>query len=337
MMVLNGLPVVSAPLPWHSQIWNRFNQQLQENTLPHALLLTGVQHSGKARLALALARLLLCRQPNGGLNCGQCHACELSASGSHGDFRWLQPEEKSRVIKIEQVREVVNFTTKTASFGQRKVVVLSPADSMNTNAANALLKSLEEPSPDTFLILVCHQLHRLPATIRSRCQIIKLPAPAAEESLGWLDQLTGERAESERLLDLSDEMPLLAEAIYRQPDAKELLAARLACRALVTGKFSTTEIVGMLADAPTEEVLEQLMTVLQSQLRSMDPAVLKSSRGQAVFALLDEIGGIHRAVTGGANPNRQLIAEVLAGKVQDVLGGAGPDVSIGSSQGRSGQ
>ena len=196
MIELTDLPPVSAPLPWQQETWSRLNQQLARGQLPHALLLTGVRDSGKSRLALALARLLLCEAPSGGLNCGQCHPCELSASGSHGDFRWLQPEDKARVIKIDQVRDLVAFTTKTAAFGSRKVAVLSPADSMNSNAANALLKSLEEPAADTYMLLVCHQLQGVPATIRSRCQILKLPTPAAEESLAWLDKLRGERGES---------------------------------------------------------------------------------------------------------------------------------------------
>ena len=72
-----------------------------------------------AGLALSLSRLLLCHEPDGGLNCGRCHACELTASGNHGDFRWLQPGDKSRVIKIDQVREVVEFGNKTAAFGRR--------------------------------------------------------------------------------------------------------------------------------------------------------------------------------------------------------------------------
>ena len=141
MTVPDNLPAVNAPLPWQAQDWSRLGLQVQNRLLPHGLLLDGPQAIGKAQFALALARLLLCQQPQDGLNCGRCHPCELSASGSHGDFRWLQPEGKSRVIKIDQVRQLVEFATKTASFGKRKVVVLSPANSMNISAANALLKS----------------------------------------------------------------------------------------------------------------------------------------------------------------------------------------------------
>ena len=138
-MDLSGLPLTSAPLPWQAEAWARLGQQLSDSSLPHALLLAGTANSGKSRLALALARLLLCQAPSGGLNCGKCHACELSASGSHGDLRWLQPEERGKAIKIDQIRDTVSFATKTANFGANKVVVIAPADAMNINAANALL------------------------------------------------------------------------------------------------------------------------------------------------------------------------------------------------------
>ena len=320
MMELAGLPDISAPLPWHAAAWQRFNQQLAEQKLPHAVLLAGVPHTGASRLALALARLLLCHQPSGGLNCGRCQACELSASGSHGDFIWLQPEEGSRVIKIDQVREAVGPAYQTAGFGERKVIVLAPADAMNIASANALLKSLEEPSPGTHLILVCNQLHSVPPTIRSRCQIVKLPTPGPEECLPWLDNLTGDHAQSKKLLGLCDGLPLLAESMYRDQDAEEVHAVRLACRGLFAGRVAADSAVGILAQGDAEEMLDQFYMSAQAYLKALDREGLRGVNGRAAFALLDEVGGIRRAVGGGANPNRQLLAEVLVGKVQDIVG-----------------
>lgn len=327
-MELTALPVTSAPLPWQGEAWARFNQQLSDNSLPHALLLAGTANSGKGRLALALARLLLCQSPSGGLNCGKCHACELSANGSHGDLRWLQPEEKSRTIKIDQVRDTVSFATKTANFGAHKVVVIAPADAMNINAANALLKSLEEPSPGTFLILACDQLHAVPATIRSRCQIVKLPPPDTEAALEWLDQATGRRDQSEHLLDLAEGMPMLAEAMHCSADSEELIAARVACRGLVAGKLGAPEAARMLAESSMDEVLVQVAGTLRSSLKQLDSGTLNSEQGRRIFAVLDELSGIQKAVRGGANPNRQLLTEVLLEKLQSVLGSAPAGGSI---------
>jgi DNA polymerase-3 subunit delta' len=319
-MELTGLPEVSAPLPWQAQDWSHLNQQLADRQLPHALLLVGNQYTGKARLAMALSRLLLCQQPSGGLNCGHCHACQLSASGSHGDFRWLQPEEKSRVIKIDQVRSVVEFTNKTAGLGQRKVVVIAPADSMNVNAANALLKSLEEPAADTYLLLVCHRLHSLPATIRSRCQIVKLAVPDAQQCLAWLDQATGERAQSEQLLALADGRPLLAEQLFHDDAGEALGKLRLALQGLLTGRVSVPEAGALFAAASVEEFLAQLAAELQGLLRRAQGQQLTSRQGRAAFVLLDEILRLQRAVSAGANPNRQLIVEALLGKFERELG-----------------
>lgn len=320
MMGLSDLPEISAPLPWHAGAWQRFNQQIQEKKLPHAILLVGVAHTGASRLALALSRLLLCHQPSGGLNCGQCQACKLSASGSHGDFMWLQPEEDSRVIKIDQVRHAVALAQQTAGFGSRKVIVFAPADAMNISSANALLKSLEEPSPGTHLVLVCNQLHSVVPTIRSRCQIVKLPTPTPDQSLPWLDNLTADRAQSETLLALCDGLPLLAESMYTDQDAEEVHAVRMACRGLFSGRVSSAEVIGVLSQGETEEVLDQICLSAQACARTLSREDLAGTMGHGIFALMDEVGNIRRAVGGGANPNKQLLAEVLVGKIQDVLG-----------------
>ncbi|RLA48503.1 MAG: DNA polymerase III subunit delta' [Gammaproteobacteria bacterium] len=320
MVELSGLPEVSAPLPWQAQDWSQLNQQLANGLLPHALLLAGNQYTGKARLAMALSRLLLCHQPSGGLNCGHCHACQLSASGNHGDFRWLQPEEKSRVIKIDQVRSVVEFTNKTAGLGQRKVVVLAPADSMNVNAANALLKSLEEPAADTYLLLVCHRLHSLPATVRSRCQILKLTVPDAQQCLAWLDQATGEREQSERLLALADGRPLLAEQLFQDDTADALAKLRRALQGLLTGRVSVPEAAALFAAASVEEFLAQLAGELQVLLRRTQDQQLTSRQGRAAFVLWDEVLRLQRAVSAGANPNKQVIVDALLVKFGRELG-----------------
>jgi DNA polymerase-3 subunit delta' len=328
MIENGGLPAISIPLPWHAREWALINQQLVAGRLPHALLLVGRQHTGKSQLAIALSRLLLCGQPKDSLNCGNCHACELSASGGHGDFRWVTPGENSRVIKIDQIREMLHFSNKTAGFGLRKVIVLSPADSMNVNAFNALLKLLEEPAKDTHIMLVCDHMHGIPATIRSRCHILRLPTPDKETSLDWLDLTTGDRDRSEKLLSLSDGMPMLARELDYSGNADELSARRLALERLLTGRITVHQANAQWSELDVSEFLEALTGDLQRAVRSQSLQRLRTRRGQVLFEILDEVSRLRRAVSAGTNPGKQLLIEALLSKIHRRLGANNPDGSI---------
>ncbi len=319
-MELNDLPQISSPMPWHWREWAHLKEQLAGGQLPHALLLVGGQYTGKSQLALALSRLLLCSQAGTSLNCGHCHACELSASGSHGDFRWVEPGDRSRVIKIEQIRDLVRFTNKTAGFGLRKVIVLAPADSMNVNAFNALLKLLEEPAKDTYLILVCHRLHGVPATIRSRCQILRLVTPHADACLDWLDMITGERDQSQQLLTLANGLPLLAQQLYSSGGGEEVAARRLRIQSLLDGNINVHQAVALWSEEDAGSFLEQLAAELQRLLGSVSLEWLRSDPGRTIFRVLDDVARLQHVVSAGANPNRQLLVEALLSKLRRELG-----------------
>ncbi|HKI74426.1 MAG TPA: DNA polymerase III subunit, partial [Pseudomonadales bacterium] len=151
--------------PWHDKQKHQLMQLRTAEKLPHALLLSGPAWLGKQDFALATAAMLLCETPRDGMPCGDCPGCHLMAAGTHSDFRLIEPED-SRLIKIEQVRDLIEWVNQTPQRGGYKVVVVHPAESMNVNSANAMLKCLEEPTDRTLIMLVSDLPGRLLPTIR---------------------------------------------------------------------------------------------------------------------------------------------------------------------------
>lgn len=209
------MPPLDAPLPWLVGIWGRLRQVRVSERLAHGLLVTGPRGVGKRHLVEMLVRALLCGSPRAddGAACGTCADCRLAASGSHPDLLRLgpDPESKSGEIRVEAIRELADRASLTAIRAPRKVIIIDPADRMNAAAANALLKTLEEPPGATLLCLIGEQPDRLPATVRSRCQPIKIVAPPSEQALDWLTR-TGQGQNGLLRLALAQGAPLRAAA-----------------------------------------------------------------------------------------------------------------------------
>ena len=175
---------------------------------PHALLVHEAPGAGGEWLAVWAAQLVLCEKGSAG-PCGACTGCRRAGALQHPDLNWLQPLEDSRQIRIEQVRDLSADLALTSHAGGYKVGVLSPADALNRFAANALLKTLEEPPPRTLLVLVATQPSRLPATILSRCQRVRVPAPTRAEATAWLRAARG-AGDWDAALEVLGEAPMLA-------------------------------------------------------------------------------------------------------------------------------
>ena len=191
-------------------------------SLPHALLLRGHRGIGKGWLADRFAQSLLCETPGpDGSACRRCDACGWYASGNHPDFRRVSPlteeegssrsERTRREIKVDQIRALAGFVGIGAHRAGHKLVLIEPAESMNAIAANALLKTLEEPAGDTVFLLVCGNAGALPATVRSRCVPFTVASPSPAQALAWLRQaLPGEESMLAQWLALADGAPLRA-------------------------------------------------------------------------------------------------------------------------------
>lgn len=183
----------------HFETWTQL--QAQRSRMAHAVLLSGPEGIGKLELAQEFIGGLLCERPDDQQRaCGRCAPCNWLAQGNHPDFRVLRPEaleakeegaddEKKRggrEITIDQVRALDDFLHVGTHRAGLRVVLVHPAEAMNRNTANALLKTLEEPAEGSLFILVSHNPARLLPTIRSRCRTMPVATPKAERALAWL-------------------------------------------------------------------------------------------------------------------------------------------------------
>lgn len=173
--------------PWLKHAAEVAGAAFARGRLGHGILIHASPGLGSTELARWVAALVLCDEP-AERPCDRCASCLLRIAGNHPDLRWLQREEDAKQLKVEQVRELSAALALKSYRGGYKVAVIAEADAMNVNAANALLKTLEEPPQATQLILCSARPSRLPATIVSRCQHLQVARPAAAAALAWLAQ-----------------------------------------------------------------------------------------------------------------------------------------------------
>lgn len=205
--------------PWQAQQWQQSLQYLIRKRLPHAILLSGPSSIGKLEFCLSYIQRMNCTQPTQDNNaCGICRDCHLFKVRTHPDVRMINVDESVDQIKVDQIkvddiREINKFMSLSRQQGTYKIVCINQAELMNINTANALLKTLEEPPPNSILFLISHRANTLLATVKSRCQIWRFNLPDKDQAMNWLQQ----RADGvawETLLPVSGNRPLLALALH---------------------------------------------------------------------------------------------------------------------------
>ena len=237
--------------PWQQSQWTQVTRLKASKHLPHAMLLYGNQGLGKADFARALAESVLCKSPaEDSQACGLCQSCQLLAAGTHPDIHLLEPtppentKSKNPVlnIRIDAVRSLCEKINQTSQFGGYRIAILDEADKLTISAANSLLKTLEEPGQNVLMLLVTSRTHRLPVTIRSRCQSIRFTEPDEALALQWLQgnqQVQQHNAGAEQLqlaLRYAHGSPLAALSYLQDEDHHKVLAE--AMTASVSGKSS---------------------------------------------------------------------------------------------------
>ncbi len=205
-----------SALPWLEPAWLAFSKRRAQ--LPHAILLSALPGCGLDQLLASVAASILCTHvASDGYACEKCRSCLALQSHTHPDFYKLSPPDGKVSIGIDDVREVCERLSRTALAGGYQLAVIDPAHAMTTAAANALLKTLEEPSPGTVVILLSEHPGKLLPTLLSRCQRIHVNRPSSEQAKSWLNEaLSLSEKDSANLLALASGSPMLAAELHQQ-------------------------------------------------------------------------------------------------------------------------
>jgi DNA polymerase-3 subunit delta' len=246
--------------PWHEAHWQRLQSRLARGALPHALLLCGPEGLGKRAFLQRFVRGLLCGQPQDGEACGQCRTCLLLEAGTHPDYMTVsyglrKDGVQRKEIVVDQIRELSARLAMASQFGGWQIATIDPADALNAPAANALLKTLEEPAAQTMLVLIADAPWRLPQTIRSRCQRIEFHLPEPAQALAWLQAQGVADPASASALQAAGGNPGLAQRWAEEGALERRREVRRDLAALAAGRGETTEVVRRWLDSePAQRV-----------------------------------------------------------------------------------
>jgi DNA polymerase-3 subunit delta' len=340
--------VSADSLPWLQGAQQRLRAALAAQRLPHSLLLLSNPGLGAEQLANWITALVLCESGDS-RPCGVCASCQLLRADSHPDSHVVRLDEDAHQIKVDQVRGLIESLTLKSYRGGYKVAVIEGAESLNANGANAFLKTLEEPTANTVLIMIARPSHRLPATIASRCLRLTLQAPSTEVATAWLRAharsgtaqagtesgtpaaVAGEDPAArswDAALALAGGAPLRALELNASGIAALDADMKESLRQLAAGSVDVTLLadrwmksdpglrITWLENWITQRVRASLgaSTSLQSAEPVRLPAALLKPKIRALFELLDAARDLRRLASTGMNQQLALEALLLGGR-----------------------
>ncbi|MCK5876631.1 MAG: DNA polymerase III subunit delta' [Candidatus Marithrix sp.] len=304
-------------LPWHESLW----QQTLARKLPHALLLSGPSGMGKVEFAKNLAETLLCEQKQ---TCGNCKPCNLLKANTHPDLLLIQPADTGKQIAVDQIRSMIKFCALTAKYSGYQIAIIEPAEAMNRNAANSLLKLLEEPPDNTLIMLVSNKPMALSATIRSRCQKLDFSWPDKTLTHNWLNEQLTNQKQTALLLSLSAQAPLaafkLADSMSKRQELFDsLMTLQTNDPVKIAATWAKMEVISVLKWqlSWTADVIRYSTTgqtqhlVNQDQLTSLQNFANHLNL-QKLFKLLDLQQEAYQLLTSNTNIKPQGLLEMIA-------------------------
>jgi DNA polymerase-3 subunit delta' len=314
-------------LPWLEDSQQRLRQAVDLRRMPHSLLLLAAPGLGAEPLANWITGLVLCeslsRRP-----CGICASCRLLLSDTHPDVHIVRLEEDAQQIKIDQVRALIEALALKSYRGGYKVGIIEGAEALNAHGANAFLKTLEEPTQDTVLIMIARPSHRLPATIASRCLRLALRPPSSQMASAWLEANSASSRPWDAALALAGGAPLLA----MQLDSAGLAELDADMRQSIAELSDDSVDVTLLADRWLRSnpgmritwlenwITQRVRTSLGSATSHQSaepvrlPAALLKAKIRALFELLDAARDVRRLASTGMNQQLALEALLVGGR-----------------------
>lgn len=206
----------------HKKQIEYLQKTIKNGKIGHAYLIKGPKKVGKNNLALNFIYTLFCTGVDKKKPCKKCENCLQIKKGIHPDFTHIQPEEEGKIISIKQVREAIEKINKKTFSNNYKICLIENSDLLSSGAANALLKTLEEPKGKTILVLTASQ-PTLPETIISRCQVITLNPVPAQEIYDFVQLKTKDRNQAAVISKLSLHMPGKSEALLKNKNTLKKL------------------------------------------------------------------------------------------------------------------
>ena len=270
----------------------------------HAYLVVSEDANEACLFAGQLAMRQLCHDPQEGLACGQCRSCKAFLQGTHGDLLLLQVPDGKTAIGIDQVREAAHFLQQTALYGAAKLLLVRDADQMTLAAANSLLKTLEEPPGNALMLLSSAEAWRLPPTVRSRCQLLRLPRSEKDAALKWLgSQVRGSAADAEHLLDMAQGRAVSARLMA---DSESLVAKEALVASLPALSEQQAGPPAAWSGVDLSVLLSELLVWVEGQVRGVDTDRF-CYQAQSWLLLHRCVAELSLRVKRGATPGKDIV------------------------------